>query len=1126
LSYDAFISYSHSADGRLAPALQTALHRFAKPWWKLRAVNAFRDGTSLAAAHDLSEAIKTALADSRFFVFLASPGSAQSKWCQREVEFWIAERQPQTLLIVLTEGTIAWDENARDFDWRVTDALPRSLAGAFKAEPLWLDLSWARTGEQVSTSDPRFHQGVAMLAARLHGKSLDEIAGEDVRQHRRTRLITRAAVASLAALTIASSAGAWLAIEGQRRAERNLEQALAATDTMVGEIGEGMRNFYGVPRDRLAALLGRVEGILNTLAAMEPSDAIVERRAAMMRTLTRANIDLGDLARATELCRNAEALIAPLAEKGGPLSPAWRTLTALQPEAFDIARQRNDYAEAQARSSRYRALVDAMAAALKPDSSADLRSYVMQDLVLAIDRQRIIAVDQGRLDDALVIAREGVAAADAYVAAFPNEPMPRRLAAIDRGKLAEVLDDLGKPDEAMKDLDAARAALVETTRTEPNRLDILRALIEIETARARIFQNRDDWIAAVVAHEICVEVLNKLRNADPRNVTLTAELAGKRSELAAAAKQLGDTARARTEFTAAWELHAAALGAAPDDIRVILGAVRALQLEASFLEQMKDLRGARERLDRAVDLGDGLMSQRGADDAGVLTGVAARAARARLANIQDEPKIAIRDLERAEFVLGDLGRPAAPADLFRAIDLIVDIAVQWHVAARLDNSLAAIDAALAVYSPPQGVSQEAIVRYRIAVAKLLQQKATAQLDRGDAAAAIATAQAAVELFEREVVPYTRQDNVFDSYGRQLVELGRIAAVAGDVGRARDTYCGVTPKLAALVGDLKPRPRLRQLGLESEFLCLEARSFSGERAEVERLLAALAGRVDDVVPWDDTLQADWRSLRGRVAALRAGMRIIADDVPGAIKLLRAALELVEDAVKRPLVRGEDVARLAFLHGELADMLESSGERDGAIREAEAAIPSWRQAASLDRVNYRHEIRLAEALLALAQLVKATSAERALALDTEAAAVLAKLGERVPPQGRRLVLAPWSRALSRAGDAALDLGRIDDAMRHHRKSLEIATELAKGAPGDIEIQLDLGREHARLARALERGKRYAEAREQCEKARLLFTTHRAAADEPDVVDRMIAFVDRLLATIAEGESAGQTAPENKG
>ena len=31
MRYDAFLSYSHAADGKLAPALQRALHRFAKP---------------------------------------------------------------------------------------------------------------------------------------------------------------------------------------------------------------------------------------------------------------------------------------------------------------------------------------------------------------------------------------------------------------------------------------------------------------------------------------------------------------------------------------------------------------------------------------------------------------------------------------------------------------------------------------------------------------------------------------------------------------------------------------------------------------------------------------------------------------------------------------------------------------------------------------------------------------------------------------------------------------------------------------------------------------------------------------------------------------------------------------
>ncbi len=47
--YDAFISYSHALDGSLARALQTGLERFAKPWYRPRALRVFRDTTNLAA---------------------------------------------------------------------------------------------------------------------------------------------------------------------------------------------------------------------------------------------------------------------------------------------------------------------------------------------------------------------------------------------------------------------------------------------------------------------------------------------------------------------------------------------------------------------------------------------------------------------------------------------------------------------------------------------------------------------------------------------------------------------------------------------------------------------------------------------------------------------------------------------------------------------------------------------------------------------------------------------------------------------------------------------------------------------------------------------------------------------
>ena len=47
MPYDAFISYSHSADQRLAAALERALQAFARPWNRRRALDIFRDEGNL-----------------------------------------------------------------------------------------------------------------------------------------------------------------------------------------------------------------------------------------------------------------------------------------------------------------------------------------------------------------------------------------------------------------------------------------------------------------------------------------------------------------------------------------------------------------------------------------------------------------------------------------------------------------------------------------------------------------------------------------------------------------------------------------------------------------------------------------------------------------------------------------------------------------------------------------------------------------------------------------------------------------------------------------------------------------------------------------------------------------------
>lgn len=226
MRYDAFISYSHAADGQLAPALQKALQRLAKPWYRRRSLEVFRDETGLAVDPHLWGAIVRALDDSEWFLLLTSPQAANSVWVNREIEHWKANRSLDRILPVLTEGHWQWDPKAGDFT-ADSDAVPAALHGVFTDEPRHLDLRWARQDEQLDLRNSRFRDAVAEVAAPLHGRTKDDIEGEDVRQHRRTLRIARSAVAALTVLTIAAVAGAGIAVYNANRAEQRRIQAEA-----------------------------------------------------------------------------------------------------------------------------------------------------------------------------------------------------------------------------------------------------------------------------------------------------------------------------------------------------------------------------------------------------------------------------------------------------------------------------------------------------------------------------------------------------------------------------------------------------------------------------------------------------------------------------------------------------------------------------------------------------------------------------------------------------------------------------------------------------------------------------------------------------------------------------------
>jgi MTH538 TIR-like domain (DUF1863) len=221
MAYKAFVSYSHVADNRLAPMLQSALQRFAKPFYKLRAIDVFRDKTSLHLTPELWPEIQKAIGQSEFFILLASPDSARSQWVRKEVDEWLTLKGGATdkFLIILTGGTLEWDDAANDFDWERTDALPPNLRGKFRSEPLFSDLRWVHKSEELSLRHPQFLDEVGTLAAALHGRPKDTMIGEDVRQHRVVKATAAAALALLLILAAGASVAAYVATQQRARAE-------------------------------------------------------------------------------------------------------------------------------------------------------------------------------------------------------------------------------------------------------------------------------------------------------------------------------------------------------------------------------------------------------------------------------------------------------------------------------------------------------------------------------------------------------------------------------------------------------------------------------------------------------------------------------------------------------------------------------------------------------------------------------------------------------------------------------------------------------------------------------------------------------------------------------------------
>jgi hypothetical protein len=161
-----------------------------------------------------------------------------------EVEHWLANRDPDRIIPVLTDGEFGWADG--DI---VSNAAPPALVGAFADEPRWVDLRFARTEEQLDLKSPTFSAAIADIASPIRGVPKDELESEEVRQHRRTirtasvGLVILLLLAVIAAVTAIYAIGQTNEVAVQRDAARESEQAAQQSEQAAQQSEQAANEF-------------------------------------------------------------------------------------------------------------------------------------------------------------------------------------------------------------------------------------------------------------------------------------------------------------------------------------------------------------------------------------------------------------------------------------------------------------------------------------------------------------------------------------------------------------------------------------------------------------------------------------------------------------------------------------------------------------------------------------------------------------------------------------------------------------------------------------------------------------------------------------------------------------------
>ena len=540
-AYDAFISYAHGADEPLARAVQHSLQTIGKRWYRRRALRVFRDDTNLEAAPSLWNAVEKALYQSRFLVLFASSRAADSGWVAREVEWWLRAKSVQTLLIVLTEGELSWDQESNDFHQSSASPLPSVLRGQFPTEPKWLDLRAYR--EMLSPHGHEFAARCAALAATIHGLPKDALLSLEIQEQRRALRLAWSAIAIFVVLGGAAAWGWREAVAQRDRAEKTLAAATTGANELVLNVAVRLRSLVGVPLDLVRAILTQARSLQRQLSRYNGDDLELRRTEAMvLRESSQTLLVQGDGDDALLDASASKELVEQLL-RTDPTNPALRR---------DLSLSYNRFGEALAQSGRKMEALEAFqcSLAIRTGLAAERRGEdskeSLRDLALSLERVGDQIYDLGRVQEAEESYRHSLEIRERLAIEAPTNRTYQSDLAVSYDRMGRIFAQ--HPERALeayhKGLSIRQALLAYDPRSWPLRREIASSLDNI----GDILLGTGKVVDAVTSYATSLSLREELAAGTPDATQLQVNVAISLVKLA----QANDNPRAR--YTRALEI--------------------------------------------------------------------------------------------------------------------------------------------------------------------------------------------------------------------------------------------------------------------------------------------------------------------------------------------------------------------------------------------------------------------------------------------------------------------------------------------------------------------------------------------------------------------------------------------